>query len=248
MNFLSRLWTDFWPLDRSTVGPNILASIVWALGAILVLYVVWKPLRDRVNGWVARELHKHHLLHVAPHHDAAIEHLTAIRAELAAARSDIAHLIHQATTTKENPMSILSDIEKRFSHHPSESQLVADAHDKARSILKAATAELLSVAATVGPEGREISLAVTKLEEAAFWIHAHIARNQPTVTLAPAPPVAEPPVAAPPVEPVVTPAPAPVVEAAPVPEAPVAAVPAPVAAVEAPAQPVIAPATGGVAS
>ena len=47
--FRSRLGTDFWPIDRSPVGPNIVASvIVW--GSVLILGVlVYPPIRRRLE-------------------------------------------------------------------------------------------------------------------------------------------------------------------------------------------------------
>ena len=52
----SRLSADFWPLDASRVGPNLVASVVqWAL-VVLVASVVYPPLRHWIEGRFS-ELH-----------------------------------------------------------------------------------------------------------------------------------------------------------------------------------------------
>lgn len=65
------------------------------------------------------------------------------------------------------------DIDRRFDHHPPSSQAKADLHAKLRANCKAAalafTEEL--------PPSRELSLAITKLEEAMFWANAALARE-----------------------------------------------------------------------
>lgn len=64
------------------------------------------------------------------------------------------------------------DIDHRFNHHAPSLEKV-DRHDRARAevrLVAHAFQESL-------PEGREKSLALTKLEEAMFWANAAIARN-----------------------------------------------------------------------
>ena len=229
-SILSRVGSDFWPIDRSFVAPNLLAAAVQGLIVFLFVYAFWKPLRDRVDNWVRAHLHAHHLAHVAPHHDVVLE-------ELGKLRTLVESLIHPPTS-KEQPMGILSeiaaDIEKRFKYHPNSTDQVAQAHEKVRSLLASAAKELVTITGEVAPQAREASLMLTKLEEVGFWAHAHIARNQvPPTTPAD---VGTPPAAAP------APAPAPVAAPAPepVPAVPVAD-PAPVEAVPpAPAAPVVA--------
>ncbi len=119
-------------------------------------------------------------------------------------------------------MSTLSelaiDIEHRFAYHPNLSDLAAKAHEEVRTILATATKDAVAAAGTVAGPSRELSLAVTALEEADHWLHAHIARNQPVAPAAvpepsPAAPAATPPVAPP--APEVAPAAAPADVAAP---------------------------------
>lgn len=64
-----------------------------------------------------------------------------------------------------------AEIERRFTYHRPEGQKVTD-HDDVRRAFKAFAGELNEVL----PPGREASLAFTKLEEAANWAHAAIAR------------------------------------------------------------------------
>jgi hypothetical protein len=68
-----RLAADFWPLDASRVGPNLVASVVqWAIVA-LVVYLAYPPIRRRIDA----ELKKAHekldhnaklLAHIVKHH------------------------------------------------------------------------------------------------------------------------------------------------------------------------------------
>lgn len=64
------------------------------------------------------------------------------------------------------------DIENRFTHHPPSGDDVAVLHEEARAIVRAMAYQLNELV----PEGREKSLAITKLEEALFWVNAGIAR------------------------------------------------------------------------
>jgi hypothetical protein len=237
VSILHRLGLDFWPIDKSTIGPNLVASLVWAVVVGVVLYVFWPPLRRAVNGFTSRALHNHHLLHVAPHHDAVLEELGRLGRLLAA-------LVHQpappaapaGTSPPKGPtmgtLSILAaDIEKRFGFHPPASPLVSEAHDKVRGILAQAAKDVIEVTGVIAPQTREIALVITKLEEAMMWANAHIARNQVAVTDAPAP--VETPAPEPTVDPATVPS-APVEAPAPADPAPVVEAPAPVEATPAP--------------
>lgn len=82
-------------------------------------------------------------------------------------------------------MSMLDDLDKRtrddlvnrFSYHPATPQTaVLYAETRQRCL------DLAAYAATVAPVSRELSLALTHLEEASFWINAAIARETPIAT------------------------------------------------------------------
>ena len=68
----------------------------------------------------------------------------------------------------------MSDLTDRFDHHPPSHESIAAQHGGVRS-------DLLTIASfweeTI-PPCREVSLALTKLEEAMFWANAAIARHQ----------------------------------------------------------------------
>ena len=59
------LYQDFWPLDASRVGPNIVASVVQFAVVGLVMYAVWPRFRRGVDRW----LHGHLSTHFKELHD-----------------------------------------------------------------------------------------------------------------------------------------------------------------------------------
>ena len=65
------------------------------------------------------------------------------------------------------------DIENRFAFHAASRQEKADEHTSARQGCRQLADQLNALL----PEGREKSLAVTKLEEVMFWANAAIARE-----------------------------------------------------------------------
>lgn len=66
-----------------------------------------------------------------------------------------------------------TEIERRFVYHvPTQNNRIV--HDNVRR-LTLSYAKMLT--ASLSGESREKSLALTALEEASFWAHAHIARN-----------------------------------------------------------------------
>jgi hypothetical protein len=65
-------------------------------------------------------------------------------------------------------------MDDRFKHHPPKGDATIDKHQAAR----VAADDFFNVVEAIAPAGREKALAVTKVEEAMFWLNAAIARNQ----------------------------------------------------------------------
>lgn len=83
-SFASRLSSDFWPPDKATVAPNILASVIqYALLALAALFV-YPPWRRAVTGYIGRhvksihdKLDEHHAART-DQHDEVLRHLQHI--------------------------------------------------------------------------------------------------------------------------------------------------------------------------
>jgi len=64
-------------------------------------------------------------------------------------------------------------MDERFKHHPPKGEVTIDKHQAARK----AADDFFNVIEEVATPSREKSLAITKVEEAMFWLNADIARN-----------------------------------------------------------------------
>lgn len=65
-------------------------------------------------------------------------------------------------------------MDDRFKHHPPKGDATIEKHQAAR----VAADSFFGVIESIAPASREKSLAITKVEEAMFWLNAAIARNQ----------------------------------------------------------------------
>jgi hypothetical protein len=70
-------------------------------------------------------------------------------------------------------MTIIPDIEKRFTYHPPK-----EGQPAKYEALRAHYKQLAYMILAMCPESRELSLALTKLEESNMWANAAIARNE----------------------------------------------------------------------
>ncbi len=69
----------------------------------------------------------------------------------------------------------LTELTNRFKFHPADTDEKQKAHQSIRDL----TAQLALHFNRTVPPGRELSTAITKLEEAMFWANAGIARPRP---------------------------------------------------------------------
>jgi hypothetical protein len=74
---------------------------------------------------------------------------------------------------KRVPQLSYEELTRLFSFHPAKNEQVAKHHSRIRYSCK----ELAEIINEIVPEGREKTLAITKLEEVMMWANAGIARN-----------------------------------------------------------------------
>ena len=92
----ARFKGDFWPPDRSFVGPNLLASLVQAGFLLIVLALIYPPTRhwlERAIESHARELKEHVEADNAKIHDALAEKLSDLHDCMDEAQRAITHII-----------------------------------------------------------------------------------------------------------------------------------------------------------
>ena len=70
----NRFVSDFYPLDKSTVAPNILASVVQYAILLVAAYLLYPPFRRAVNKWMTGHVDSLKT-HISAEHDALHEKL-----------------------------------------------------------------------------------------------------------------------------------------------------------------------------
>ena len=56
--FHGRVGADFWPLDSSRVGPNLVASVIQWIIIALVVYLAYPPVRRALDRWAKAHVHE----------------------------------------------------------------------------------------------------------------------------------------------------------------------------------------------
>lgn len=76
----ARLGPDFWPPDRSFVGPNLVAALVQSTIILIAAVLLWPPTRRRIHAFADRKLDGLHSKIDALHdrHDQHTDHLDRI--------------------------------------------------------------------------------------------------------------------------------------------------------------------------
>lgn len=93
----------------------------------------------------------------------------------------IRQMLHRPTKQGDKPMSLLDDIERRFTIDAD--RVVSDAEKAAKTKIGTALVDVAKVIVPLVPEGREAALVLTKLEEVEAWAHRALATAS-TVTQA----------------------------------------------------------------
>lgn len=80
--FRRRIGADFWPLDSSRIGPNLVASAVEA--TIVTCVVLYSPVRRRMHAFIDHRLRGLHdrLDTLEEHHNRHIERFEGVLAKL----------------------------------------------------------------------------------------------------------------------------------------------------------------------
>ncbi len=89
--FWNRLGKDFWPPDRSFVGPNLLASVVQWVVIFVIVILLWPPTRRRIHRFVDRKVETLRS-HIDARHRELHERLDVIEAHHHAHHDNLARL------------------------------------------------------------------------------------------------------------------------------------------------------------
>jgi hypothetical protein len=165
--FHSRASADFWPLDNSRVGPNLVASIVQAVVVLILAALLWPPTRHAIERFAQR------------HADSLKSRLT-MDANLIHAQ--LSHIIKHHpdippfTTRKETPhMFDLASIEHRFDFNAHD---LSDAlHSQVAKVIEDAAKAVLPLL----PEGSVVDDLLAHFDHAAAEAHKLVAAAAPVV-------------------------------------------------------------------
>lgn len=94
-----RLGGDFWPPDRSFIGPNIVAStLTWAF-VVVVTVLIWPPTRRRLQRFIEDKVEKP----FRAAHKALHDHHEQHHADIGALKEMVEELHHKVHTGEPHP-------------------------------------------------------------------------------------------------------------------------------------------------
>lgn len=105
--FRARIGSDFWPPDRSFVGPNLLATVIQDAGLLVILVLVYPPLGRAVHRFIDRKTEGIHAKLDALHerHNEHDQHLEKLGRSLADLHEKLDAQVDQSFPTRRIPDS-----------------------------------------------------------------------------------------------------------------------------------------------
>lgn len=97
-----RFVDDFWPIDKSSVGPNLVASVVQYTALAILLVLIWPPTRRRIHHFVDAKVDGVKT-HISGHFTAMHERHDAHAQEIAELHRKLDHLIHHSPKVPDLP-------------------------------------------------------------------------------------------------------------------------------------------------
>ena len=134
----ARLNIDFLPLDRSPIGPNLLASLIWAVVVGLFLTLLYPPfrtwLRKGADEWMHGHLARHRARQEDTHeslHSSTREHVTG---EAEETRRAILEVLEPVAKTVRLTNAAVNRIDRR-----TREAKLSDLHDEIDAIRRSRT-------------------------------------------------------------------------------------------------------------